>query len=60
MSGLLSLSLSDLEITITTIPIDPFGRYLITNIINELNDKDIRNDFTILYARDVIDDTKRE
>ena len=49
MGGLLSLSLSELEITITTIPIGPF-------VIRDkgTSDKDIRNNFTILYARNPI------
>ena len=53
MSGLLSLSLSELEITITTIHIAllslSYHKYY-----KGTSDKDIRNDFTILYVRDPI------
>ena len=54
LSGLLSLSLSELEITITTIPIDPFVVILSQIFYKGTIDKDIRNDFTILYVRDPI------
>ena len=53
MSGLLSLSLSELEITITTIPIDPFV-VILSQFYKGTSKKDIRNDFTILYVRDPI------
>ena len=53
LSGLLSLSLSELEITITTIPIDPFV-VILSQFYKGTSKKDIRNDFTILYVRDPI------
>ena len=49
----MSVPLSGLEITMTTMPIDPFV-VILSQFYKGTSKKDIRNDFTILYVRDPI------